>query len=84
MPQITASFYRSYQGKEVDFVLTRGGEVCGIEFKAAKSVKSKDFGGLLHLQKETSQKTKGIVLYTGDQIVVFAPNMLAVPVWLLV
>ncbi len=38
----------------LDFVLTRGDEVCGIEFKAAKSVRGKDFSGLIHLQKETS------------------------------
>lgn len=77
--------YRTQTGIEVDFLLEdRQGRLTGIEVKAAASVDAKDFKGLRHLQ-ETEQKrfTRGIVLYTGREIIPFAEDLFAVPmsVW---
>jgi len=75
-------YYRSTAGREVDFVLeNRAGEIVGIEAKAAATVTSSDFSGIIELQNLSGQAFKrGIVLYSGHQTVPFGNNRLAVPV----
>lgn len=52
----------------------------GIEVKAAASVDRKDFKGLKHLQEtEPERFQRGIVLYTGREIVPFGEKLFAVP-----
>lgn len=77
---IDTSFYRTHLGREVDFLLSRGDVLWGIECKSASSVDAKDFQGLHDLKDALSPKTVGgIVLYKGDQVVPFGENFLAVP-----
>lgn len=73
--------YRTTTGVEVDFVLeNRRQEVVGIEVKAVATVVAKDLNGLKHLRKTVGEKFKrGILLYTGDQLVNFDENLVAVP-----
>ena len=82
---VTLSHYRTRTGIEVDFVLeNRSGELVGIEVKAGATVSSKDFKGLGHLREaEPDRFRRGIVLYTGRQVVPFGPDLYAVPmsVW---
>lgn len=73
--------YRTSTGVEVDFVLeSRRQELIGIEVKAAATVTPKDLNGLRHL-RETSptQFKRGILLYTGEQVVQFDDQLVAVP-----
>lgn len=83
--QLTLWHYRTQSNIEVDFILeNRLGKLTGIEVKASHSVGSKDFNGLRHL-KETEPQLfqRGIVLYSGREIVPFGADLFAVPlsVW---
>jgi predicted AAA+ superfamily ATPase len=73
--------YRTSTGVEVDFILeNRRGELVGIEVKASTTLSSKDFNGLRHLRETTPRQFKrGIVFYTGEQVVPFDEQLLAVP-----
>lgn len=71
-------FYRTHQGKEVDFVLKKGDKVVGIECKLAAHVKVAQLPGLLELVDSVSN-ARGIVLYSGDEILALHEKILAVP-----
>lgn len=77
----TLMHYRTSTGVEVDFVLeNRQGELVGVEVKAATTISAKDFNGLRHLRDTTPQQFKrGIVFYTGEQVVHFDQQLVAVP-----
>jgi predicted AAA+ superfamily ATPase len=73
--------YRTQNGMEVDFLLEdRQGGISGIEVKAAATVTVGDFKGLRHLREtEPERFRRGIVLYTGSEVVPFGRNLFAVP-----
>ena len=76
--------YRTTSGVEVDFVLeNRRGDLVGIEVKAAATISGKDFNGLRHLRETTPHQFKrGVVFYTGEQVVPFDEQLVAVPLGL--
>jgi hypothetical protein len=67
---------------EVDFVLeSADGRVVGVECKASASVDQNSFKGLRALAEQAGPKFhKGIVLYTGTNVLAFDDNLTAVPV----
>jgi uncharacterized protein len=70
-------------GAEVDLVLEdRKKQLYGIEIKSAASVNQNDFKGLKRLAELAGKKfQKGIVLYSGDQVLSgFGENLQAVPI----
>lgn len=73
--------FRTQTGREVDIVLEgRDGRVVGIEVKTSSSLNVKDFAGLQALAETAGHKFhRGIILYTGEQVTVFAPNLMALP-----
>jgi uncharacterized protein len=73
--------YRTQSNIEVDFVLeNRQGQITGIEVKASATVDGKDFKGLRHLQEtEGPIFQRGIVLYSGRELVPFGKQLWAVP-----
>ena len=77
---IQSYFYRTHQGKEVDFVLCKGNDLCGLEFKSTKSISSKDFAGLEDFCDATGENARGIILYLGDSLFSFSPRLMAVPI----
>lgn len=74
--------FRTVNGQEVDIVLEAAdGRIVGIECKAATTIKSDTFRGLKALKELVGGKFhRGIVLYTGANILAPAPDMQAVPV----
>lgn len=79
--RLTLWHYRTQSNIEVDFILeNRMGKLTGVEVKASATVDSKDFKGLRHLQ-ETEPDTfqRGIVLYSGREVVPFGEHLFAVP-----
>ncbi len=74
--------FRTQTGQEVDVVLEdAAGRIAGIEVKSAATVTSGDFKGLRHLEEVSGKRfLRGLVLYTGEQVVPFAPNLYAVPI----
>lgn len=74
--------YRTAGGQEVDALLeSRGGKLVGIEVKAAQTVTERDFRGLKALRADTGTRFhRGLVLYTGERVLPFDKNLVAVPV----
>ena len=74
--------FRSHAGEEVDLVLEqRSGTIAGIEVKSAATVTAADFKGLRSLADATGARFhRGLVFYTGREIVPFGPRLFAVPV----
>ena len=74
--------FRTAGGKEVGILLEDpGGDLVGIEVKAAATVTRKDFSGLETLRRETAGRFLwGVVLYTGDEPAFFGKGLLALPV----
>lgn len=74
--------YRSHARHEVDIVLEEpGGAIVGIQVKSAASVTEGDLRGLHRLAGIAAERfARGVILYTGDQVVPFASNIHAMPV----
>lgn len=74
--------YRTLPGQEVDLLLERAdGKVVGVEVKASSTVQAKDFRGLKHLAEETGEAfQRGVVLYTGTEVLPFGRKLWAMPV----
>lgn len=74
--------FRTADGsREVDIVFERfDGKIIGIEVKATATPTLKDAQGLMYLKKEVgSNWHRGILLYTGDQVVPMADGIVALP-----
>jgi predicted AAA+ superfamily ATPase len=78
-------FWRTAAGQEVDIVLEdSAGRVVGVEIKASSTLGSSDVRGLESLAKAVGKRwIRGVVLYTGTEIVPFAPNLHGLPLPLL-
>ncbi|MGH7821423.1 MAG: ATP-binding protein, partial [Candidatus Binatia bacterium] len=67
-------------GKEVDFVLERGGDLVGIEVKSGAAVRARDTESLRHCRHALGKRWKlGLVLYMGDEAVPIDDATLAIP-----
>lgn len=77
--------FRTQTGQEVDVVLEdRRGRIVGLEVKAAATVGAQDFKGLRTLAEATGKRfQRGVVLYTGAEIIPFGTDLHALPVSLL-
>jgi len=74
--------YRDKDQDEVDIIVEgEGGDVVGIEVKAAATVTVGDFKGLRKLSAACGEDFKlGVVLYDAEQTVPFGERMFAVPI----
>lgn len=81
----TAWHMRTSAGREVDLVLEApGNRIAGIEVKASASVTQSDFNGLRELASVAGKGfAKGVVLYTGEQLMPFDERLWAVPLGVL-
>lgn len=77
--------FRSATGDEVDFVIEdMAGNIAAIELKSRATIKKDDFKGIKLLAKETGNKfKKGILFYTGQEIIPFTKDIVAMPISLL-
>lgn len=73
--------HRTQSGEEVDIILEdRAGRIVGIEIKAASSLGSRDLRWLRSLADSVGSRFhRGVILYNGNQIVPFGPNLQALP-----
>ncbi|MGQ0703187.1 MAG: DUF4143 domain-containing protein [Gemmatimonadales bacterium] len=74
--------FRSHAGAEVDLVLEgAGGDIAGIEVKASMTVTGADFNGLRVLARDSGKRfLRGVVLYTGSEVIPFGSRLEARPV----
>lgn len=82
---VTAWHFRTAAGREVDLVLEApGGVIAGIEVKASASITQRDLIGLRELAGAAGRRfSRGIVLYTGEQLIPFEERLWAVPMGVL-
>jgi predicted AAA+ superfamily ATPase len=73
--------FRDRDQREVDIVIEhRDGSICGVEVKAAATIRAHDFRGLRHLKAKLGNRFKaGAVLYAGANTVPFGDRLAAVP-----
>ncbi len=74
--------FRTQVGQEVDVVLEDSqGRLVGIEVKASGTVTCKDTQSLRFVAESLGKRfVRGIVLYTGSEVIPFGANMHAVPI----
>ena len=70
------------QGNEVDFVIEDPrGETIAVEVKLAGTINEKDWSSMLVLQETIGNKfKKGVVIYTGSELIQLSRKIWAVPV----
>jgi hypothetical protein len=75
-------YWRTASGQEVDVVLEdRTGRLAGIEVKAAATLSNGDVRGIQALATASGKKwVRGVVLYTGTEVIPFASNLHGVPI----
>ena len=74
--------YRTTSGQEIDLVLeTPDGKVVGVEVKTSSVVRADDVKTLFQFSELLGKRfLRGIVLYTGSEVVPFAKNIVAMPI----
>ena len=70
-------FWRTASGKEVDIVLEdNAGRIVGVEVKAGATLSAGDVGGLKALAEDVGNRwVRGVVLYTGDDVIPFGNDL---------
>jgi predicted AAA+ superfamily ATPase len=75
------SFFRTEDGKEVDFIIEGAGRPIAIEVKSSEHARIDDFKHIKYLQKTKPKLDfQGIVFYMGNETVVLDENCTAVPI----
>ena len=74
-------YWRTASGQEVDIVLEdRAGRLAGVEIKAAATLGGNDVRGLQALASAAGKNwVRGVVLYTGTEVIPFSGNLHGVP-----
>jgi predicted AAA+ superfamily ATPase len=74
--------YRNTNGDEVDVVLEAADKrIVGVEVKSSMDVSPSDFNGMRSLAKAAGDRFhRGILLYTGSEVIQYGSNLWAVPV----
>lgn len=74
-------YWRTASGQEVDVVVEdNSGRIAGIEVKASATLSGSDVRGLQALAASAGKNwVRGVVLYTGAQVIPFGPNLHGVP-----
>lgn len=75
-------YWRTASGQEVDIVLEdSAGHLVGVEVKASATLHAGDLRGLQTLAAATRKRwIRGVVLYTGTDVIPFAHNLHGIPV----
>ena len=85
--EIQPEFYyrRTASGQEVDIVLEDdAGRLVGVEIKAGATLGGSDVRGLQALSRSVGERwIRGVVLYTGTEVIPFAGNLHGLPLPLL-
>jgi hypothetical protein len=75
-------YWRTISGQEVDIVLEdSAGRLVGIEIKASSTLGGNDVRGLQSMADAVGKRwLRGVVLYTGTEVIPFAANLHALPI----
>ncbi len=75
-------FWRTASGREVDIVLEdSAGRLVGVEVKAGATLGGSDVKGLQAMASAAGKRwVRGVVLYTGSEVIPFATNLHGLPI----
>ncbi len=75
-------FWRTASGQEVDIVLEdSAGRLVGVEIKAGATLGGSDVKGLQAMASAAGKRwVRGVVLYTGSEVIPFAANLHGLPI----
>ena len=80
-PEVEMWFYRTYDGLEVDLLLSTQSGIWGIEVKTSRRVDRSQASSLRRVASQFLDKWQGgIVAYMGEQLMQLDENIWAVPV----
>jgi predicted AAA+ superfamily ATPase len=81
--QYSLSQYRDREKREIDFLVERSdGSLLGVEVKAGHNVSKDDFNAQIWFRDNILKGKKpytGLVLYSGDRVINFEEDLIAVP-----
>jgi predicted AAA+ superfamily ATPase len=74
--------YRTASGQEIDFIIERNdGMLIAVEVKATSKIEVSDFNHIKSFAEETGNKfLRGVLFYTGSEIIPFSKNLIALPI----
>jgi hypothetical protein len=73
-------FWRTYVGKEVDFIIERGEKLVAIEVKWSQKLDNSDIAGLKDCARDLKERhIMSVLLYPGREIVAIDRQTIAVP-----
>lgn len=76
----TIHFYRTLDGKEVDFLLESGGKFVGIEIKNSEKITEKDLSGMRELKSVLGKEFfRGIILCNCKRVICYEENIYLMP-----
>ena len=74
------SFYRTSDGREIDFVLERHHKLIAVEVKNTENITEKDLNGIRELQQVAKQDFHaGVILCNTSRVIVYDENIYLVP-----
>jgi hypothetical protein len=78
-------YWRTVSGQEVDIVLEdNAGRLAGVEIKAGATLGGSDVRGLQAMASAVGKRwVRGVVFYTGTEVIPFAANLHGLPLPLL-
>jgi len=73
-------FWRTQTGREVDFLIERGGKLLAIEVKWSHRIDESDITSLKQCAEDLKDKLLfSVIIYSGTEIVPISPKMIALP-----
>ncbi len=76
----TISFYRTSNGREVDFILERQNKLVALEVKNTENITDQDFTGIKELQANTGGDFHcGIVLCNAPRVIAYEKDIYLIP-----
>ena len=72
-------FYRTVDGKEIDFIIERKGKIVALEVKFSRTVNTHDFKTIARFSEASDNFVHGYIFYLGDNIHPFGKKITALP-----
>ena len=80
LKNVDISFYRTSDGREVDFILEKNHKIAAVEVKFAEDITEKDLKGIKELKKEIGDDfVCGIILCNTSRVISFDDDIYLVP-----
>ena len=69
---VEISYYRTSDGKEIDFILDNGSQLIALEIKSSHTVTSSDFKHIRYfIDQQAGRVLRGLVMYSGSKVLPF-------------